>query len=323
MGQAAAAIALGLPASFPCLAQASKQYRIGYLGAQSAEGSRPLVEAFQLSLRRLGYLEGKNLVVEYRFANGQYDTLPKLADELLQLRVQVIVAATTPAVRAVQGASRTTPIVMVSVGDPIRAGFVTSLNKPGGNITGVSNFTGDTSGKQLEILISAIPTLSSIAVLINPDNPFHDGAYKDVSTEALKFKKAVVRLEARSRTEFAKVMAEAKQAGIRAMVVLGDGLFFSERHHIARLALDAQLATMCAQPQHAEAGSFMSYGADTAESYRAAANYVDKILKGAAPAALPVEQPTKIDFVINNRTAKALKLSLSSALLIRADKIID
>ena len=262
--------------------------------------------AFAQGMRDLGYVEGKNLVIEWRFADGKFERLPELAAELVQLKVDVIVTVGPQATSAAQKATTTIPIVMVVSNDPVRSGLVASLAHPGGNITGVSNFSDDLSPKHLEMLLSMVPKLSRLAILTNPTNAGHSTMLKSVETAAQKFRVKILAMEARSLQEIENAFAVMVREKAGAIIVMLDPVFVTERGQIAELAAKHRLPSVASFREYVEAGGLMSYGPNLAEHFRRMTMYVDKILKGAKPADLPVEQPTKFELLINRKTAKAL-----------------
>jgi putative ABC transport system substrate-binding protein len=275
-------------------------------------------------LRDLGYVEGKNIVIESRRADGKYERLPILAAELLQFKPDVIVAASTPAIQAAQRATASIPIVMLLTGDPVSAGFVSSLPRPGGNITGLANLNVDVSSKYLELLHVAVPKLMRVAVLLNPGNAIHKTVFlRNVQAAAQTSGANVLPLEAGTVTQIETAFVAITRERANAVIVLPDGLFLAQAHQIAELAARNRLPTMFAYREFVEAGGLMSYGQNNVEHFRRAATYVDKILKGAKPGELPVEQPTKIELVVNLRTAKAIGLPMPQDLLFRADKVLE
>jgi putative ABC transport system substrate-binding protein len=319
------ALAFSLVAS-PVIAnaqQVTKIPRIGYLSPRSRLDPLPYDRAFLRGMGELGYVEGKNMVIEWRFADGAYERLPALAAELVRLDVDVIVAQSSSAIRAAQKATTTIPIVFPSTGDPVGSGFVASLARPGGNITGLSNTNLDVSAKLLELLIAMAPRLSRVAVLGNPGSSTHSAILRSVQAAALtRVGVRVLSVEARTREEIERSFVLMTQERADGVIVAADAFLNAQAGHIAPLALKHRLPSISQPRVYAEAGGLMSYGQNTAESYRHAATYVDKILKGAKPADLPVEQPTKFELVVNLKTAKALGLKIPESIRIRADEVI-
>ena len=322
-------LALGpgmLSAVVPSLAQ--KPPKIPLVGFLTAR-SRPLsldadaYGGFVRGPRELGYVEGKNIAIEWRFADGNYERLPGLAAELVRLKVDVILAAAAPAASAAKQATTTLPIVIGGVGDPVGIGLVASLSRPGGNITGVSNLAVDLSSKNLELLLVIVPKLSRVAYLLNPAAPIAPMLLKQIQSAAKQAGVSVTVFEAGTESQVDSAFGAVMRARVGALIVAPDPYFFSQARQIAELAAKNRLPTMGSYRQHVEAGGLMSYGQDQAENYRRAAAFVDKILKGARPADLPVEQPTKLELLINRKTAKALGLSIPQELLVRADEVID
>jgi len=301
--------------------QTKKIPRIGFLLGGSS-GSDPRVEAFRQGLRELGYVEGKKIAVEYRFAEGQEDRLTKLVAELVSLRVDIIVTDGTLATRAAKNATKTIPIVMASDGDPIGSGFVASLARPGGNITGLTNLLAGLSGKRLEVLKEAIPGTSRVGVIWNPETPASVIGFKETQIAAQALAVQLQSLEVRGPNDFEGAFEAATKRQASALSVLSDSLMFSNRTRILELAGKQRLPTMHTQSLWVEAGGMMSYGTHFPDLYRRAATYVDKILKGAKPANLPVEQPMKFELVINLKTAKQIGLTIPPNVLARADKVI-
>jgi putative ABC transport system substrate-binding protein len=305
---------------------AKKVYRIGRL-APGSPGGNPFQEVFRQALHEIGYVEGQNLVIEYRWAEGQQERLPALAAELVQIPVDVLVpSGGSTAIRAAQQATRTIPIVMVGGSDPVAAGFVASLAHPGGNITGLSLLTPELAGKRLELLKETVPQSTRVAVLANPSaastrDPTTPSTLA-VAARALGLHLHVV--EVRRAEELDDAFAAMARAGAEALYVGGDSLLLDGlRGRIVELAAQYRLPAMYAWRMHVEAGGLMSYGVSLAERHRRAAIYVDKILKGATPAALPVEQPTTFELVINLKAAKALGLTIPPTVLFRADEVIQ
>ncbi len=305
--------------------QAAKVPRIGYLAPNLAAG--PLGrEAFRQGLRDLGYVEGRNLVIEYRDADGKFERLPALAAELVALKVDIIVAPNTVGVLAAMQATRTLPIVFAAVGDPVASGVVTSLARPGGNVTGTSVLAPELVGKGLELLTQAVPGVSRVAVLRQP-GAVGERMDKDMVKRAEVAGRALgVRLqfvEARGPADFDRAFSDMTSARAGALTVLGSTMFGSETRRLVDLAAKTRLPAVYPWREFVDAGGLMSYGANIVDNYRRAATYVDKILKGAKPADLPVEQPTKFELVINLKTAKALGLTIPPSLLGRADEVIQ
>ncbi len=305
--------------------QAGKVPRIGYLAPNLAAG--PLGrEAFRQGLRDLGYVEGRNLVIEYRDADGKFERLPALAGELVALKVDIIVAPNTVGVLAAMQATRTLPIVFATAGDPVTSGLVTSLARPGGNVTGLSILAPELIGKGLEQLTQAVPGVSRVAALWEP-GAVGERMDKDMVKRAEGAARALgVRLqfvEARGPADFDRAFSDMTRARAGALTVLGSTMFGSETRRLVDLAAKTRLPAVYPWREFVDAGGLMSYGANIVDNYRRAATYVDKILKGAKPADLPVEQPTKFELVINLKTAKALGLTIPPSLLGRADEVIQ
>jgi putative ABC transport system substrate-binding protein len=307
--------------------QAAKIVRIGYLGFDRAGGDPRMREAFLQGLRDLGYVEGRNLVIEWRDAEGKPERLPALAAELVALKVDVIMTTGgTRGALAAKQATRTVPIVFPVVGDPVAEGLVTSLARPGGNVTGLSAVSPELVGKSLELLKQAVPGVSRVAFLLKPD-AMPDRAKKDrlkaadVAARALGVRLQVV--EARGPEDFDRAFSAMTRARADALAVLSTPVFDSERRRLVDLAAKNRLPTVYSYRNYVEAGGLMSYGPDLPDLFRRSATYVDKILKGAKPGDLPVEQPTKFELVINLRAAKALGLTIPQSVLARADQVIQ
>jgi putative ABC transport system substrate-binding protein len=296
-------------------------HRIGVLSGTTREQDRN-VKAFLEGMRALGYVEGQNLVMEYRGAEGQFERFPDLAAELVRLKVDVLLVGPTPAALAAKDATTTIPIVMAGVGDPVGSGLVASLARPGGHVTGVSVLQPEVVGKQLEFLKAVLPTVSRVAVLRNPAHPAHALLVRaaDVAAQALGVQLHLV--EARGPDAFDRAFAAMTSAHAGALLVLGDPMFGLHRSRLAELAVTSHLPTVHNDRALVEAGGLLCYGASHPDMYRCAATYVDKILKGAKPADLPVEQPTKFELVINLKAAQALGLTIPPALLFQADEVI-
>ena len=305
--------------------QAGKIPRIGFLSPSSPSDSRnPLrLGALQEGLRELGYVEGQNLSIESRWAEGKYERLPGLASELVRLKVDVIVTYAPPAIQAAKEATATIPIVMGGVIDPVATGLVASLARPGGNITGLSLMAPELVGKQLEILKEMVPKVTRVAVLGNPANAGTTPQLRHAQDAARTLRLQLQPLQARSGNEIDSAFAAMTEKGAGAVVVLVDAMFVDQRTRIADLATRRHLPSVYGLIDFAEAGGLMFYGANDADRFRRAAYLVDKILKGAKPADLPIEQPTKFDLVINLKTAKALGLTIPQSLLQRAYEVIQ
>jgi len=299
--------------------QAAKSYRIGFLASEapSDPSQAKRLELFRSGLRDLGYVEGKNIVLEVRWAEGKYDRLPALASELIALKVSVIVASGTKATMAAKNATATVPIVMGSTGDPIGLGVTSSLARPSGNVTGWTIVGGpELATKLLELLKEAVPRITQVAYLVNPADPPASLPAMQATARSLKF--ALPVFEAQTPKQFDSAFAEMVKARCDGVVVSGDTLFGVNVQTVARLALKHRLPSASSLSEFAEAGGLITYGSDRLEGYRRAAVFVDKLLKGAKPADLPIEQPSKFELVINTTTAKSLGLTIPQALQLRA-----
>jgi ABC-type uncharacterized transport system substrate-binding protein len=304
--------------------QVGKVYRIGYLTVPSREAAQGVADSFQLGLRDLGWIEGQNVVVDYRFADSNLDRLPDLAAELARLRADVIVAGANAAVIAAKTATRTIPIVMFLTVDPVGSGLVASLARPGGNVTGLTTTAGpEIYGKQLQLLKDAFPRLSRVAVLVNPALPSYARLLQEVeiATRALGLQRRIT--EIRDPGEFDNAFAAITTAHLDAIFIPSDSMFYQHRVRLAQLAAKTRLPAMWGRREHAEAGGLMAYASDLNDLARRAATYVDKILKGAKPADLPVEQPTKFELIVNLKTAKTLGLTIPQTLLLQANEVIE
>ena len=298
-------------------------WRIGFLAPGSSSAGDPRVEALRRGLRELGYAEGRNLALEFRWAEGNADRLPALAVELAKVKVNAIVTQGTQATDAARRAVTTIPIVFAVAGDPVGSGLVTSLARPGGNVTGLTDIAPEIAGKRLGLLLEAAPRITRIAVLWNPANPSAAPQMRDTAAVARSLGLAVRSLELRDVSELDGAFAAAVKDHARAVIVLSDGALYGRRVQIAQLAAKHRLLCVAWTPEFADSGCLMAYGADVVELHRRAAIFVDKILKGASPEDLPVEQPTAFELVLNLRTAKALGLSIAPTLLARADRVIE
>jgi putative tryptophan/tyrosine transport system substrate-binding protein len=296
-------------------------HRIGVLSSMTRERDRN-AKAFLEGMRALGYVEGQNLVREYRGAAGQYERLPALAAELVRLQPEVIVAQGTLAALAAKDATTTIPLVMVGVADPVGSGLVPSLARPGGHVTGVASVSSDVVGKQLELLKDVLPTVSRVAILWNPTQPSHAPMMREADAAAPALGVQLHRVEARGPEAFDGAFAAITRADAGALLVLGDQIFFEHRSRLAELAATSRLPTVYNDRAFVEAGGLLCYGANHPDIYRRAATYVDKILKGAKPADLPVEQPMTFELVINLKTAQVLGLTIPPTLLFQATEVI-
>jgi putative tryptophan/tyrosine transport system substrate-binding protein len=304
--------------------QAGKVYRIGILaqfGPNVPESAR-LWDGLLQGLRELGYVEGQNLVVEGRYAEGKYERLPALAAELVRLPVDVIVTPAPPTSEAARRATSTIPIVLTNHPDPVGSGLATSLGRPSGNVTGLSSLAPQLLGKQMELLKEAMPRRPRVAVLSNPTNPFHARSVTELDFAARSLGFGLRVLEAQAPSDFAGAFSAMTNETVGALIIT-DPMFFGERARIAELALKHRLPMITAQRDYVEAGGLMAYGPDVRYQFRRAATYVDKILRGARPGDLPIEQPTKFELVINLKTAKALGLTIPQSVLLRADEVIQ
>ena len=302
--------------------QPGKIPRIGYLSTNTPAAMSTRTEAFRQGLRELGYVEGKNIVIEYRYAEGKRDRLPALAAELVRLNVDIIVSAggegtASPAKQA----TNTIPIVMTNVTDPVGTGFVASLARPGANITGLAALTEDLAGKRVELLKETFPKISRMAVLFDPEDPSKIVELKLIQAPAKILEVNLQAIEVRSN-DFQSAFKAATRERAGALLVLQNGVTNTGRKPIAELATKHRLPTMWAESGLMDAGGLMSYGPNYADLFRRSATYVDKILRGAKPADIPVEQPTKFEFVINLKTAKQIGVTIPPNVLARADKVI-
>jgi putative ABC transport system substrate-binding protein len=301
--------------------QSGKIVHIGFLDSSTASGSAVLVEAFRQELGKLGWIEGKNITIEYRFAEQKNERLPELAADLVRLKVDLIVTTGQPSVLAAKSATSTIPIVMASVVDPVAAGLVASLGRPGGNVTGNSSLGTELNTKRLEILKDAIPKLARVGVLRTPEG--QNPQLKELRPAAVALKLKLEEIETQADPKgLESSFKTAKQKQVGAITMIATRPFFAERKRIAELAGKYRLPAIYVQKEFVDAGGLMSYGVDYDYLYRRAAVYVDKILKGAKPADLPVEQPTKFELVINLKAAKQIGLTIPPNVLVRADKVI-
>ena len=328
MSKKVISLALGamlLALSFPVEAQQAKKVpRIGFLSGRAEPTPAtpdPTAAAFRQGLRELGYMEGKNILIEYRYAEGKLDRLPDLATELVRLKVDVIMTG-GPGASAAKDATKTIPIVITDVGDPVGVGLVASLAHPGGNVTGWSTLAKELSGKQLELFKEAFPKISLVAVLWDPTNPSNALSLGETKVAAAALRVTLQPLEVRGPDDFETAFSAIKRERASALMVLRNPVTITHRTRIMDFAAKSRLPAMYSDSEFTDAGGLMSYGSNRLDLYRRAATYVDKILKGAKPADLPVEQPTKFELVINLKTAKQIGLAIPPNVLARADKVI-
>ena len=311
--------ALCLPAQAQ---QPKKVPRIGFLGGSSASAYSSFIEAFRQGLRDLGYEDGQNIAIDYRYGEGKRDRLPDLSMDLVRLKVDAIVVSGALAISALKNATKTVPIVMTTVEDPVAQGFVASLARPGGNITGLTNLAPELSGKRLELLKETFSKISRVAVLWDPSTPGSVVTFKETQVVAPALGVQLQSLEVRSPNDFQGAFRAATTERAGALIVLQSLLTNAHRQRIVDLAVNNRLPSMYTQTEYVEVGGLMSYAPSYTDIYRRAATYVDKILKGTKPADLPVEQPMKFELVINLKTAKQIGLTIPPNVLARADRVI-
>jgi putative ABC transport system substrate-binding protein len=302
---------------------AAKLPRVGYLFSFSPAEGRHYWEACRAGLRELGYVEGKNILLEPRWAEGHYERLPGLIAELLSLKVEVIVVAATPGSRAVKAATSTTPIVFVAVAEPVRAGLVASLAKPGANVTGLTLLTLELSGRRLKLLADLLRRVPRVAVLTNPGNGSHEVFLEETQSAATQLGIPLQRLQAREAEEIDRAFETAADARADSMIVFDDPVLWNHRKRFVALAARMRLPVMYGYREFVDEGGLISYGPKRDDLYRRTAVYVDKILKGANPAELPIERPTKFELIINVKTAKSLGITIPQSVLLLADELID
>ena len=302
---------------------AGKLPRVGFLGNSTAALEANLVGPFRDGLSELGYVDGRNISILYRWAEGDYARLPALIADLVASKVDVIVTAGTPAALAVRKVTTSIPLVMVAVGDPVGTGLVRSLARPGGNATGLTSITPELEGKRLELMREVLPKVSRVAVLWNPSNAYQIADKKAVRKAAGALRLPVVTLAVRVADDLEPAFATILRERADALLVLADRVFLHNRQHIIDFAMRNRLPTMSAYRELAEAGGLMSFGPNYAVMHRQAASYVDKILKGAKPGDLPIEQPAKFEFVVNLKAAKALDVAVPQSMLLLADDVIE
>ena len=311
-----------LASAHPGGAQHARVYRIGFISSASSAAMAARDEAFRQGLHALGYVVGQNMTIEYRWADGKNERLPDFAAELVNLKLDVMVTHGGVATRAAQHASTTIPIIMAAADDPLAAGLVASLARPGGNITGLSLMTPDLTAKRLELVTEILPGLTRVAVLWNSGNPIAEPVLRNAEAAARSLGLQLQSLEVRDPHKFASAFASMKSARAGALFVLPDAMFFGRRQEIVDLAASNRLPVVAHLREFADAGGLMTYGPNVIDVHRRAAMYVDKILKGAKPADLPVEQPTTFELVINLKTAQALGLTIPPPLLFQATDVL-
>jgi putative ABC transport system substrate-binding protein len=305
--------------------QPGKIWRVGFLAVRHVDfvDTDYHYGPFRQGMRELGYVEGRNLAIEWRSAEGKGERLPELAAQLVQLKVDVIVTAGTPATSAAQKATGTIPIVIAAATDPVGSGFVKSLSHPGANITGLSSLSLDISPKNLEIMLSIVPKLSHVALLMNPANSSHVAVLKSTQAAAQKLNIKVLPVEARTAPEIERAFSAMAREHAGAVIVAIDSFFIQQGGQIAALAAKNRLPSMGGSREYVEAGGLMSYGQNLGDNSRRAATYVDKILKGARPGDLPVEQPETFELFVSRKAAKALGITIPESILVRADRVIE
>jgi len=315
---------LGSAAAWPLAASAqSKIARIGFMGNSTAALEANLVDAFREGLREQGYEEGHNIVIEYRWADGKYERFPALVAELIAANVEVIVTAGTPAALAMKKATTTVPLVMVAVGDPVGTGLVPSLARPGANLTGLSSVAPDLEGKRLQLLREVVPALSHVAMFINSLNPFHVSSMRQARAAAQTMGIKLQLHDIRKSEDLDDAFAAIRKERPDAVLILADRVFLHNRERMIDFTKEQRLPNVNAYKELVEVGGLMSYGPSYEDMHKRAAIYVDKILKGAKPADLPIEQPSKFTFIVNLKAAKALGVTVPSQLLGLADELID
>ncbi|HEV8441188.1 MAG TPA: ABC transporter substrate-binding protein [Methylomirabilota bacterium] len=299
--------------------------RIGFLASSSlqGEGMKRRLAAFQQGLRELGYMEGRNIVIEYRSAEGNFTRLPELAAELVRLQVDVIVAEGTPAAHAAKTATTVIPVVIGNAGDPVGSGLVASLARPSGNITGLSDFASGAAVKRLQLLREMVPSASRVAVLLNPSNSTNPLQLKEISDAAPAVDVTLLALAAKGPEDIDRAFTTIRRERPGGLIVLGDPMFGTHRRRIVEQAVKSRIPAIYGAEEWVDAGGLMGYGVNFPDLYRRASTYVDKILKGTKPAELPVEQPTKLELIINVKTARQLGLTIPQSILYRVDRVIQ
>ena len=302
--------------------QVKKVARIGFLASSSSERVKSRLAAFQQGLRELGYVEEKNVIIEYRSAEGKFERLPEIASELVRLKVDLLVVEGAPAAHATKNATSVIPIVIGNAADPVGTGLVASLARPGGNITGLSDFNLGVVTKRLELLKEVVPSASRIAVLWNPTNPTNPLQLKETQVAAPGLGVTLLSLEAKGADDIERAFSAIRKERPGALIVIGDPMFGTQQKRITQLTIKSRLPAIYGAPESVDAGGLMSYGTNFADLFRRAATYADKILKGTKPADLPVEQPKKFEFIINLKAAKQIGLIIPPNVLARADRVI-
>lgn len=302
--------------------QAKKIHRIGFLASSAGERLKSRLAAFQQRLRELGYVQGQNIIIELRSAEGKFERLPGLAAELVRLKVDILVAEGAPAAHAAKNATSVVPIVIGNAADPVGTGLVASLARPGGNITGLSDFNLGVVTKRLELLKEVVPSASRVAVLLNPANPTNPLQLKEIQAVAPALGVTLLPLEVKGADDIDRAFTAVTKERPGALIVIGDPMIGSHQGRISELVVKNRLPAIYSSRLSTDAGGLMSYGTNFDDLYHRAAIYVDKILRGAKPADLPVEQPTKFEFIINLKTAKQIGLTIPQSVLYRADKVI-
>ena len=316
---------LGGAAAWPLVAQAqqTRSRTIGYLGASTAAAEKSRTDAFVQRLGELGWIEGHTVAIEYRWGESRTERFPEIAADLVQLQVDIVVVTSTAAALACKQATAVIPIVFPLTGDPLGTGLVASLARPGGNVTGLTNQAADLAGKRLEILQEVTPGLRRLAILANAEYPGRISEIADIQAAARTLGLDVAAFDIRPAEDIARVFDTMRKDGAEALYIVGDTLMNSNRVRISTLAMNARLPTIYVAREYVEAGGLMSYGANIPHLFRRAAELVDKILRGAKPGDIPVEQPTKFELAINLKTAKTLSLEIPPTLLARADEVIE
>jgi putative ABC transport system substrate-binding protein len=303
--------------------QAGKVWRIGYLDQGSEARNGPYLEAFQQGLRDLGWIEGKNITIDVRFAEGKTERLPALAAGLVRVKMDLIATSSTPAALAAKRATTTIPIVIGFAADPVGSGIVQSLSHPGSNITGWTHMGLELRAKYLELLKDAVPGATRFGVLWNPSNPVHKDSLKVIQAASARLDVELYLAGVQDANDLETAFATLVNQRVGGLVVFPDGMFLAQTPLIIGLAAKHRLPTLYGVREYAEAGGLMTYGANVSDMFRSGASFVDRIFRGARPADLPIEQPTKFEFVINLKTAKALGLTIPSSVLLRADRVIQ